>query len=283
MESDIRILEPEEFPPLVREMTDPPKRLYLRGTLPPPEYKLLTVVGSRRMSRYGKDVTDFLIRGLAGYPVAIVSGLALGVDAAAHRAAMAHGLLTVALPGSGLNDDVIYPPSHRPLAREILEAGGVLLSEFEPDEKTMLHFFPQRNRIMAGMSHATLIVEAGMKSGTLITAKLTVEYNRDLLIVPHSIFDEGGAGGHLFMKLGAAPVRTSENILEALGLEAEAREEADLEPDERKVIDALASPIARDELIRELGMPVPEANALLLGMELKGLIKDVGGELRKNI
>lgn len=283
MSSDIRALEPEEFPSLLKEMTDPPKQLYLRGTLPPPDYKLLTVVGSRRMSRYGKDATDFLIRGLAGYPVAIVSGLALGVDAAAHRAAMAHGLPTIALPGSGLNDDVIYPPSHRGLAKEILESGGALLSEFEPSDMTMLHFFPQRNRIMAGMSHATLIIEAGMKSGTLITAKLTVEYNRDLLIVPHPIFDEGGAGGHLFMKLGAAPVRSSEDILEALGLEAGAKQQADLEPDERKVVNLLGSPIERDELIRELGLPVPEANALLLGMELKGLIKESGGEIRKNI
>ncbi|MBI3573475.1 DNA-protecting protein DprA, partial [Candidatus Kaiserbacteria bacterium] len=216
---EIRKLSPKNFPPLLREIPDPPKALYLRGALPPPETKLLTVVGSRRMSRYGKDACEYLIKGLAGYPVAVVSGLALGVDATAHKAALEAGLPTVALPGSGLMDEVLYPSSNRGLAREILEAGGGLLSEFEPDEKTMLHFFPQRNRIMAGMSHAVLIIEAGLKSGTLITAKLATEYNRELLIVPHSIFAEGGAGGHIFMKLGAAPARNADDILEALGIE----------------------------------------------------------------
>jgi DNA processing protein len=279
----VRALDKSEFPALLAETPEPPETLYIRGVLPPLDYRLLTIVGSRRMSPYGRDVTEFLVRGLAGYPVSIVSGLALGIDAAAHRAALSAGLHTIALPGSGVNPDVIYPATNRHLADEIVEAGGAILSEFEPSAKTHLHYFPQRNRIMAGMSHATLIIEAGMKSGTLITARLASDYGRELLIVPHSIFDEGGEGGHLFMRIGAAPVRHASDILQALGLEEQARTAYDLTPEEEKVIEALASPQPRDDLIRTLAMPVSDANVLLLGMELKNLIKETLGELRRNI
>ena len=278
-----RQLAKDEFPPLLAETPEPPDTLYIRGMLPPTDYKLLTVVGSRRMSRYGKDAAEHLIRGLAGYPVSVVSGLALGIDAAAHRAAIDTGLHTVALPGSGVNPDVVYPASNRKLADEIVEKGGAVMSEYAPTEKTRLHYFPERNRIMAGMSHATLIIEASMKSGTLITARLASDYGRELLIVPHSIFEEGGEGGHLFMRIGAAPVRSASDILEALGLEEHARTALDLSGDEEKVIEALASPMPRDELIRVLTLPVSDANVLLLGMELKGLIKETLGELRRNI
>lgn len=281
---EIKKLTPKNFPRLLSEISDPPKTLYLRGALPPPETKLLTVVGSRRMSRYGKDACEYLIKGLAGYPIAIISGLAIGVDACAHKAALEAGLQTIALPGSGLADSVLYPSSNRPLAKEILEAGGGLLSEFEPDAKTMLHFFPQRNRLMAGMSDAVLIIEAGLKSGTLITAKLAVEYNRELLVVPHSIFAEGGSGGHIFAKLGAMPVRTPDDILEALGIEKTATEkEISLTKEEKLVFDALIEPASRDELIRSLGMDTGAANVLLMSMEIRGLIAESLGEIRKAI
>jgi DNA processing protein len=279
---EARALAKDEFPALLAETPEPPQTLYIRGVLPSADYKLLTVVGSRRMSPYGRDVTEFLIRGLAGYPVSIVSGLALGIDAAAHRAALDAGLHTIALPGSGVNPEVVYPASNRKLADEIVEKGGAVMSEYAPNEKTRLHYFPERNRIMAGMSHATLIIEAGMKSGTLITARLASDYGRELLIVPHSIFDEGGEGGHLFMRIGAAPVRHASDILQALGLEEQAKTAFDLTPEEERVIEALASPCARDDLIRTLALPVSDANVLLLGMELKGLIKETLGEIRRN-
>ena len=280
--AEIRKIAPSGFPQQLAEISDPPKVLYLRGSLPPLDHKLLTVVGSRKMSTYGKDACEYLIQGLAGYPITIVSGLALGIDAVAHRAALAAGLRTLALPGSGVNDDVLYPASHRGLAKEIIAAGGGIMSEFEPDAKTMLHFFPQRNRIMAGISHAVLIVEAGLKSGTLITAKLATEYNRELLIVPHSIFSEGGAGGHIFMKLGAAPVRSPEDILDVLGMKkSEAQKELLLNPSEKKLLDLLSSPLSRDELIRELGVPTGEANVLIASMELRGLITESLGEVRR--
>lgn len=280
----IRKLKPEEFPPLLLEIPDAPETLYVRGTLPAPATKLLAVVGSRKMSRYGKDVCEYLISGLSGYPVAIVSGLALGVDGTAHRAALSAGLPTIAVPGSGLDDSVLYPRAHFGLSREILESGGALLSEFEPLWKPRPESFPQRNRIMAGMSHATLIIEAGVQSGTLITARLAVEYNRELLIVPHSIFAEGGSGGHLFAKIGALPVRSADDILEALGIEKTATEkEFTLNEDEKKVMELLSEPMARDELLRALEMPIGSANVLLASMELRGIIAESVGEIRKII
>ncbi len=280
--SSIRKLLKNEFPKLLLEMPDAPETLYLRGTLPPPETKLIAVVGSRKMSRYGKDACEYLIQGLSGYALAIVSGLALGIDGVAHKAALSAGIPTIAVPGSGLDDSVLYPRAHFGLAKEILENGGALLSEFEPSWRPRPESFPQRNRIMAGMSHATLIIEAGVQSGTLITARLASEYNRELLIVPHSIFAEGGAGGHLFLKLGATPVRSADDILEALSIEKEGAEiPLALNDDERRVFELLAEPMSRDELIRSLNLHAGIANVLLASMELRGLIAESLGEVRK--
>ncbi len=284
---EITKLGQNRFPKLLREIPDPPKTLYMRGTLPTPETKLLAVVGSRRMSRYGKDACEYLISGLAGYPVAIVSGLALGIDGVAHEAALAANLATIAIPGSGLADEVLYPRTHLNLAHRILEKGGALLSEFEPEWRPRPESFPQRNRIMAGISHATLIIEAGVQSGTLITARLASDYNRELLIVPHSIFAEGGDGGHIFAKLGATPTRSAEDILTALGIDIEKKEHErltmSLTDAEQRVMDILVEPMPRDELIRALEMPTASANVLLASMELRGLITESLGEIRKNI
>ena len=219
--SDIVKLAEKDFPPLLLEIPDPPNKLYVRGTLPSFEMRWLAVVGSRAMSQYGRQVCEHLISGLRGYPIVIVSGLAYGVDACAHKNALEAGLTTVAVPGSGLDWNVLYPRANAGLAREILKSGGALLSEFEPDLKATDYTFPQRNRIMAGLSHATLIVEAKEKSGSLITARLTAEYNRELLVVPGSIFSAESRGTHQFLKLGATPVTTPEDILRALGIKNE--------------------------------------------------------------
>lgn len=284
MKVEIRKLSPKSFPPLLREISDPPSTLYLRGTLPPPEMKLLAVVGSRRMSRYGQEACEQLIGGLAGYPVGIVSGLALGIDGVAHKAALQSGLVTLAVPGSGLSESVLYPRTHLSLSRQIIDAGGALLSEMEPEERAAPYTFPKRNRLMAGMSHAVLIIEAGLKSGTLITARLATEYNRELLVVPHSIFSEGGAGGHLFMGLGARPVRSSYDILDALGIKKEeATKTIALTKEEERVIKILHESMSRDELIRTLALPTGDANVLLAGMELRGIITESMGEIRKEI
>ena len=270
-----------EYWPQLEHIPEPPERLYIRGTLPSFDRKIITIVGSRKMSQYGKDAVSRLVRGLADYPVVIVSGLALGIDGEAHRTALECNLPTIAFPGSGLTDTALYPRAHTPLAHEILAHGGALVSEFPPEDTGKVHFFPRRNRLMVGVSHAVVVVEAGIRSGTLITARLAVDYNRELLCVPHSIFSEGGAGGHLFMKLGALPCRSAEDILEALGMDAHATlAPVDLAADELTVLELLHEPLTRDELVRALALPIGEANVLLTQMELKGLIAESLGTVR---
>lgn len=219
MHFPITKLNLEEFPRLLREIPQPPKQLNYRGVLPDPTMKLLSVVGSRKYTDYGRQAVEYLISGLRGHNIGIVSGLALGIDSLAHQAALDADLYTLAIPGGGLGDGSIYPRSHLPLAHKILEAGGGFLSEYDPDFKATTWSFPERNRLVAGISHATLVIEAGEKSGSLITARLAADYNRDLLVVPGSIFSDNSKGTHQFMKLGARPITEPTDILDALGIE----------------------------------------------------------------
>jgi DNA processing protein len=282
----IHELAPPDFPRRLREIPHPPTELRYRGTLPAPDLPLLSVVGSRKYSTYGKQVVDELISGLSGTRVGIVSGLALGIDSLAHDAALRAGLYTLAIPGGGIADSVIYPASHASLARRILDAGGGLLSEFEPTFKATKWSFPQRNRLVAGISQATLLIEAGEKSGTLITARLATDYNRELLVVPGSIFSKNSLGTHQFLKLGATPITSASDILEALGLDAlpfTAAEAPTLDPEEQRVIELLREPTPRDELIRHLGMDTSTATQLLMLMELNGYIAHESGVYRTKI
>lgn len=281
MSFPITTLLPKDFPSLLVEIPDKPTRLFLRGKLPV-QSKILSVVGARKWSNYGKDICESLILGLKGVDVAIVSGLALGIDSIAHRAALKAGLYTLAIPGSGLLDSVLYPSIHRTLAHEILEAGGGLLSEFEPDFKATPYSFPKRNRIMAGISHATLIIEAEKKSGTLITARLAVEYNRDVFTVPGSVFSKTSEGPHLLLRLGATPITGASDLRQALGfkVEEEKPDYKDCLPEERKIIELLRTPLERDELIRKSKMKASEISALLSIMEIKGIIQESLGEIK---
>jgi DNA processing protein len=277
-------LKEHHFPPLLREINDPPKALYLRGSLPMIGNIILTVVGSRKYSNYGKDVCEKLIAGLRGYPITIVSGLALGMDSIAHTAALAAELQTIAVPGSGLSDAVLYPASNQSLARTILAKGGGLLSEYEPNFKATTWSFPQRNRIMAGMSKAVLIIEAQIKSGTLITSKLATEYNRDVFTVPGSIFSTNSEGPHMLLRLGATPITSSKDLLEALGFTIEdyskiKTDTSDYSPEEIRILKILVEPLTRDELVRELDISTSQANILLSLMEIKGLIKESMGKI----
>lgn len=278
----------EQFPPLLREINDPPKQLYLRGALPPEEYTHLAVVGSRKYSNYAKHVVDELIAGLRGAPISIISGLALGIDSLAHEAALRAGLYTLAVPGSGLNDAVLYPRRHRALAQRILESGGGLLSEFEPDFEATPWSFPQRNRIMAGLAHAVLVIEASERSGTLITARLATDYNRDVLTVPGDIFRSNSAGPHMLIKLGAVPVTSTEDILDALDVSLDTGNAPNLDtgstvtdPQMQHVLEMLTEPLERDALIRALEIPAQEASALLMQMEIDGLITSSGTQVMR--
>lgn len=285
MNQELKQLSPADFPPLLRQIADPPKQLYVRGELPSTELSWLAVVGSRALTPYGNAVCKHLIEGLRGYPIVIVSGLAYGADAAAHKAALEVGLPTVAVPGSGLGWDTLYPRANVALAKDIIKAGGALLSEEKPDTKAADWTFPKRNRIMAGLCRATLIVEAKELSGSLITARLTVEYNRELLVVPGSIFSEESKGTHQFLRLGATAVTRPDDILVALGLEKRASETLtslrdDLSDEEKRVIEIIRAPLSRDELITALGLPITEANVLLSAMEIKGLLVEELGVVR---
>jgi DNA processing protein len=283
MNRSLKLLAREDFPALLQEIPDAPKQLYVRGTLPSFDKKWLAVVGSRAMTPYGKQVCEYLISGLSGYPIVIVSGLAHGIDAQAHRSALDAGLATVGVPGSGLNWDVLYPRTHVKLAEEILEKGGALVSEEKPEMRTMNHVFPRRNRIMVGLTHATLVIEAKEKSGSLITAKLATEYNRELLVVPGSIFSEESKGAHQFLRLGATAATSAEDVLQALGIVSRTKDVVlrnDLSENELRVVELVASPTSRDELIRSLKLPTSEANMLLSAMELKGVIVEELGVVR---
>src|SRR3989338_2084209 len=232
----------EKFPKALLEIPQPPKQLWIRGELPPENLIYLCVVGSRKFTSYGSEACEKIIDGLKGYPIVIVSGLAMGIDAIAHKKAIQVGLKTLVFPGSGLSYNAMYPRTNVRLAEEILAGGGCLISEFEPDFKAALWGFPMRNRLMAGISKAVLVIEAQERSGTLITARLTIEYSRDLLVVPGSIFAPNSAGVNKLLRQGAAPVTCAEDVLEALGFEQEKKEEkqarlfADLSPEEKIVI-----------------------------------------------
>jgi DNA processing protein len=288
MHTDITYIDTHDFPPLLREIPDPPDGLYMQGTFPPPEFVPLCVVGARRCTSYGLQACEKLIGGLRGYPIVIVSGLALGIDGRAHRAALDAGLPTIAIPGSGLDPSALYPRSNVPLAERIVASDGALLSEFKPLFRARPESFPQRNRIMAGMSRAVLVVEAERKSGTLITARLALDYNRDVLAVPGSIFSAMSSGPNYLLETGAAPITTSEDILKALGFHSGQKTSADevlagCSEEERAVLAILCEPLTRDALIRRLGLPTSAANVLLASMELKDLLAERGGLVYGNI
>lgn len=281
----IRALPQDEWPELIREMNDPPKSLNLWGSLPKEGNKLLAIVGSRKYTAYGSEVCHSLIQGLAGYPVTIISGLALGIDSIAHRSAIQAGLQTIALPGSGLSTKVLHPRSHVGLAEEIVRTGGGLLSEYDNEMPAGVWAFPRRNRIMAGMCHATIVIEAEKKSGTLITSRLATEYNREVGAVPGPISSSTSEGPHMLIRLGAALIRDSEDILELLGLRSEGHDTLlntdDLTDEENVFIKILETPMDRDSLIRASKLDISTASATLSLLEIKGLIKEEMGEVRR--
>ena len=201
------------YPPLLRQLPDPPLVLHVRGDASLLARPMLAVVGSRKASPYAINAAVHLARALAELGFVIVSGLAVGVDAAAHRAALDCGGKTAAVLGNGI--DVVYPRSNERLRAEIVSA-GLLVTEFPPGTPPLKGHFPIRNRIISGLSLGTLIVEAGARSGSLITARMALEQNREVFCVPGSIFSEGSEGPHRLVQLGAKLVHTVDDILDEL-------------------------------------------------------------------
>lgn len=283
--NSIKKLTLEEYPPLLKQLSKPPKELYMVGELPPSHYIYVTFVGARKCSDYGKKVCETLIEGLRGLPVVIVSGLAFGIDTIAHKAALQNGLRTIAIPGSGLREDIIVPWAHQNIAREIVLSGGALLSPFSPETPGASWTFPARNEIMAAISHATVVIEARKESGTLITARNALDFSRDVFTVPGSIFCDLTNGPHELIRHGARPITNCEELVEALGFKSKAlRKQADysnLSEDEIKIMEILANPITRDSLLEKTGMEIGKLNTLISLLEIKGLLEETLGELRR--
>lgn len=273
----------EQFPPLLLEINDPPKKLYTRGNIPHGEnLKFLTVVGTRKPTRYGHTIVKRLISNLRGHNIVIVSGLAYGIDKVAHESAIENNLRTVAIPGSGLDDSVLYPRANLNLAKNILDNNGCLLSEYAPDFRATQWSFPRRNRIMAGFSHATLVVEAEKKSGSLITTKLATEYNREVMAVPGPIDSTLSEGPNMLIRLGATPITSSDDILESFGIKVGVLGEImpdDCSPDELYLLTTLQAPLTRDEIVEILKWPVSRINITISSLELKSHIKEEIGRI----
>ncbi len=273
---DLGLFDDPFYPALLKEIPDPPAFLYVRGTLRD-DLPALALVGARRATPYGLRIAREWAREVALAGAGVVSGLALGVDAEAHRGALEAGGYTVAVLGSGL--DVVYPYQHRALAEEIVACGGALISEFPLGARPERWHFPRRNRIIAGLCRAVLVVEAAERSGSLITARLAAEVGREVLAVPGSIFSPQSRGTHRLLKEGAWPATSVEDLLEALGLEGKKSSEKELPAEEDPLLAYISYyPKHFDEIAAESGLSVAELSARLLELELRGLIQELPGK-----
>ncbi len=270
------------WPKELLNIPDPPKSLRIRGNLPPRDNFLLCVVGPRKYTEYGEAVCKKLISGLAGYPISIVSGLAFGIDSIAHQTALENNLHIIALPGSGLSDSAIYPKSQLNFAHEILQSGGCLISEYRDNFEATNWSFPRRNRLMVGLSRATLIVEAAEKSGTMITAKLTADYNHDMLAVPGSIFSENSVGTNSLIRDGAQIIQTADELVEILGFEKKEKNfSTTLNAAEKIVYSKIDRPLHFEDLQRKTNFSTSDLSAIISSLEIKDLITIIDGQICK--
>ena len=278
----VSLCEPD-YSPLLKEISDPPHTIFYRGTLPDPNKPALAVVGTRKMSEYGKRACEEIVSGITRQGIVVISGMALGIDGIAHQAALDAGGKTTAVLGCGIDKQTVYPAAHKLLSEQILQTGGCVLAEYPPGFLPTQYSFPARNRIVAGLSLGTLVIEAPEESGALITARLALEYNREVFAVPHSIYAANGIGPNNLIRMGAKPVSRAEDIIEALNLKsltqiADHKKITPSSPAEEKVINVLISgPAYIDRIIKESGMDSQSANSTLLLMEMKGKVRNLGG------
>ncbi|GHV22173.1 DNA polymerase [Planctomycetales bacterium] len=310
--ANVRLLpyDAAEYPAALLTLTDPPFLLYIKGKLLATDGQAVGIVGTRAATRYGREQADFFAAGLARLGYTVVSGLARGIDTAAHRGALAVGGRTAAFVGCGFNFH--YPPENRDLAAEIA-AHGAVLSEFTMNVAPDVRNFPRRNRLIAGMSLGTLVVEAPVKSGAMITARLATEMGREVFAIPGRIDSDECSGCHQLIRDGAVLTRRLDDILEELPPPVAVVAEPDAEnrrapekstsapvapienetppkasagleitvsPAEKRLLDGLTKePMHLDELAENLAMPVSELAASLLMLELRGLVKQLPGKL----
>lgn len=274
------------YPPLLKQIADPPGLLFLRGEILPRDQVAIAIVGTRHPSLYGLRQAERLARSLARAGVTIVSGLARGIDAAAHRGALAASGRTLAVLASGVL--TIYPPEHKELAEQIIPQGA-LVSEAPPAAEPLPGTFPQRNRLISGLSLGVVVVEAPHRSGALITAHHAAEQNREVFAVPGRVDDPTSHGCHRLIREGAKLVESAEDILEELGPLIQPTEgengrlihhpaELLLSPTEQTVLDAIGTdPTEIDQIVRTTGLPVPKVLSTLSVLEMRHLIRRLGG------
>jgi DNA processing protein len=271
----------DDIPGNLKHIPKPPRKLSYVGKLPSPDLKFITIVGSRKASTYAQNVTRKLVAEMAHFPIAIVSGLAYGIDHCAHEAALEHNVPTIAFPGSGLESSVLYPAGHRRLAESIVMAGGCLISEFKDDQGALPWTFPVRNRLMAGIADVVIIIEAREKSGSLITAREALDYGTTVMVVPGPIYNERCLGSNQLIYDGATPTLSGKTILHELGFAIDTIPtdwpQRNYTPNEQIIADLLYQPRTRDELARTSKLSISEMNQTLSEMEMHGYTQEQNG------
>lgn len=268
------------YPSLLKEIPDLPQSINFIGEIAKHENTpKVAVVGTRRATRYGLETAADLARGLSAAGVIVVSGLAMGIDAAAHRGATEGPTPTWAVLGSGLLN--VQPVINRRLAEKIIESGGAIISEYDHTFPANKWTFPQRNRIVAGLTLATIVVEAPEHSGALITADLAMQYNRDVGAVPGEISSINSRGTNKLIKNGAAIIRNAEDVLELIGIERQIVNIDNKNELENNIMRCLSEPRNADELTAMLNLDIKDVNRTLTALEIKGMIKNNRGILIK--
>lgn len=280
------------------ELHDIPKEINIKGSLPEitiDEYgratpRILTVVGSRKYTTYGRQALEMLLASLSGQDVVIISGLALGIDSLAHKSALSHNLLTISVPGSGLDEKALYPSSHKNLAQEIISKGGALISELPNNARAAPWTFPMRNRVMAALSDAVLFIEAEEKSGTLITARQALELGRDIGAVPGDIFSPTSYGTNMLIREGAYSIASEDNLYDLLHLSKKSDEERvkikdntekNYNPYEKIIMETLREPTDKDTLFALTKLSFEDFISAFSSLELNGQIEETFGEVRR--
>jgi len=272
------------YPEILKEISDAPKQLYVRGNLPKDHNLNFAIVGTRAASDYGRTLTFKIAKELAELGFNIVSGLALGIDTQAHLGALEGKGRTTAVMGSAIDDNSIYPSENLNLVKKIISSGGAVISEYEPGTKSEIWFFPERNRIISGLSRGVLVVEAPEKSGALITARVALEQNREVFAIPGSIFSKNSIGTNNLIKSGAKMVTTVDDILEELNLtelktEKRIGKEENLTEEEKIILKIIEKePIHTDKICKISKMAAGQVLSIVSVLEIKGIIKNIGGK-----
>lgn len=272
--------EDSDYPSRLREVSPSPPVLYIRGEIKPEDEWAVALVGTRRMTAYGRQVTERITTHLVQAGITLVSGLARGIDGAAHQAALQAGGRTLAVLGCGV--DRVYPPDHRKLAAQIMEQGA-LISDYPPGTAPEASNFPPRNRIISGLSMATVVVEAGQKSGALITAEFAVEQGREVFAVPGNVLAPQSKGPNRLIQDGARVLLDPQEILEVLDLTRItqhnlARTVLPSNATEAQLFGVLShEPMHVDEIRSQTNFPIEQVTSTLALMELKGMVRQVGG------